>query len=75
MTAVTRGLAGPNVALGQGFPSVIVLFPFLLLSGSKDEALEHFRWVEEYGNREFVECKLAVAELARMNKLNSPGQP
>jgi tetratricopeptide (TPR) repeat protein len=47
----------------------------LLISGSKEEALELFRWVEEYGNREFVEYKLAVAELTRMNVLNTPGQP
>ena len=42
----------------------------LLLSGSKDQALEHFRWVEEYGNREFVEYKLAVAELKKLKSNN-----
>lgn len=47
----------------------------LLLSGSKDQALEHFRWVEEYGNREFVEYKLAVAELKRTNSDSNSNQP
>jgi tetratricopeptide (TPR) repeat protein len=47
----------------------------LLLSGSNDRAVEHFRWVEEYGNREFVEYKLAVAELGRMGDRRIPDLP
>lgn len=37
----------------------------LLLSGSRQEALEHFQWVKEYGNRLFVEYKLAKAEISQ----------
>ncbi len=36
-----------------------------LLSGSRQEAMEHFQWVKEYGNRLFVEYKLAIAEMGR----------
>jgi tetratricopeptide (TPR) repeat protein len=47
----------------------------LLLSGSKEEALEHFRWVEEYGNRDFVEYKLAEEELSRADNQSIPARP
>ena len=38
----------------------------LALKGKIKEALEHFSWVREYGNRQFVEYKFALAELKRM---------
>lgn len=38
----------------------------LLLSGKREEALDNFKWVKEYGNRNFVEYPLAVGEMARL---------
>ncbi|HEX8748150.1 MAG TPA: hypothetical protein VF717_13330 [Pyrinomonadaceae bacterium] len=38
----------------------------LSLSGRRDEALEHLRWVRDKGNKDFVEYPLALAELARL---------
>ncbi len=43
------------------------------LSGKRDEALEHFNWVREYGNRQFVEYPIALAEIKRLtNQLAAP---
>jgi tetratricopeptide (TPR) repeat protein len=36
------------------------------LSGKTEEAVEHFKWVKEYGNRSFVEYPLALGELKRL---------
>ncbi len=38
----------------------------LMLSGKREEALDNFKWVKEYGNRNFVEYPLAVSEMARL---------
>ena len=38
----------------------------LSLSGKKEDALPHLRWVKEYGNRNFIEYPLAVLELHRL---------
>jgi tetratricopeptide (TPR) repeat protein len=38
----------------------------LLLTGKSQEALDNFKWVKEYGNRNFVEYPLAVSEMARL---------
>jgi tetratricopeptide (TPR) repeat protein len=40
----------------------------LALKGKTAEALEHFSWVREYGNRHFVEYHFALAELERIEK-------
>lgn len=38
----------------------------LLLKDQKDEAVSHFKWVREHGNRNFVEYTLASIELNRL---------
>src|SRR5262249_26239873 len=38
----------------------------LMLTGRTDEAIEHFRWVQEHGNKDFGEYLIAVAELKRL---------
>ncbi|OLE56068.1 MAG: hypothetical protein AUG51_00100 [Acidobacteria bacterium 13_1_20CM_3_53_8] len=38
----------------------------LSLSGNRERAAEHLRWVRENGNRNFVEYPLALAELSRI---------
>lgn len=38
----------------------------LSLSGNREEALTHLRWVRENGNRNFVEYALALAEIERL---------
>jgi lipoprotein NlpI len=38
----------------------------LLLSGETDAALLHLRWVAEHGNKNFVEYRLSLAELKRL---------
>ncbi len=38
----------------------------LLLSGSRQEALEHFQWIAEFGNRHFVEYHMSREEMKRM---------
>lgn len=40
----------------------------LSLSGRREEALEHLRWVRDKGNKNFVEYPLALAELARLGE-------
>ena len=35
----------------------------LLLKDQKEDALSHFRWVKEHGNKNFVEYKLALIQL------------
>jgi len=37
-------------------------------TGKRDEALAHFRWVKERGNKQFYEYPLALAELDRLEK-------
>jgi tetratricopeptide (TPR) repeat protein len=37
-----------------------------LQAGRRDEALTHFRWVRDRGDRGYTEYRLAVAELARL---------
>lgn len=44
----------------------------LSLSGKKDEALTHLRWVKEYGNGQFVEYPLAITEIARIEARSAP---
>ena len=44
----------------------------LALKGKTKEALEHFSWVLEYGNRQFVEYKFALAEVKRMEDAGKP---
>lgn len=39
----------------------------LILNGKRDEALSHFNWVTEHGNKKFYEYALTLAELARIN--------
>ncbi len=36
-----------------------------LISGHRDKALEHLRWVNENGNRTFIEYTLSRMELKR----------
>ena len=38
----------------------------LSLTGKRDEALAHLRWVKENGNKQFYEYPLALAELSRL---------
>lgn len=38
----------------------------LALNGETQAALEHFRWVKDNGNKDFVEYPLALAEIARL---------
>jgi hypothetical protein len=40
-------------------------------TGHKDEALVHLRWVAEHGNKDFLEYRLARAELARLGELSA----
>ncbi|HEX8494347.1 MAG TPA: tetratricopeptide repeat protein [Pyrinomonadaceae bacterium] len=40
----------------------------LSLSGNKEAAIPHLRWVRENGNQNFVEYPLALAELSRIEK-------
>ena len=40
----------------------------LSLTGRREEALLHLRWVKENGNQNFVEYPLALAELGRLAK-------
>ena len=47
----------------------------LLLKDQKEEALAHFRWVKENGNRSFVEYKMAVAELGRIEAEGASSKP
>jgi lipoprotein NlpI len=37
-----------------------------LLKDQKDEAVSHFKWVTEHGNKSFVEYILASIELSRI---------
>jgi lipoprotein NlpI len=46
----------------------------LLLKDQKDGALQHFRWVREHGNRNFVEYTMAVIELSRLES-GTPSKP
>lgn len=39
----------------------------LSLAGKRDEALTHLKWVQEHGNKGFVESTLASNELARLD--------
>ena len=45
----------------------------LLLKDQKEDALTHFRWVKEHGNKNFVEYKLALIQLN--NAANSGASP
>ena len=38
----------------------------LALEGKKEEAVQHFKWVQENGNQNFVEYPLALMELSRI---------
>ncbi len=38
------------------------------LSGKRDDALMHLRWVKENGNKGFIEYPLALAELSRIER-------
>ena len=40
----------------------------LMLKGDRDSALEHLRWVRDKGNRNFVEYRMAVAEISRLEQ-------
>jgi tetratricopeptide (TPR) repeat protein len=40
----------------------------LSLSGNREAAIQHLRWVKENGNQRFVEYPLALAELSRLEK-------
>jgi lipoprotein NlpI len=40
----------------------------LSLSGKRDEALAHLRWVKDNGNKGFIEYALAAAEFNRMGE-------
>ncbi len=40
----------------------------LLLKNKNDEAIKHFEWVKEYGNKRFFEYPLAVEELKRSGR-------
>jgi lipoprotein NlpI len=46
----------------------------LALSGQRNEALPHLRWVKDNGNKRFIEYILAVRELDRLEPA-PPGQP
>jgi lipoprotein NlpI len=46
----------------------------LSLSGRRDEALTHLRWVRDNGNKRFVEYTFAMAELRRLESA-APAQP
>jgi hypothetical protein len=39
--------------------------------GRVEDAREYFIWVRDYGDRRFVECTLAVAELSRDSGVSS----
>ncbi|HWN08293.1 MAG TPA: tetratricopeptide repeat protein [Pyrinomonadaceae bacterium] len=39
----------------------------LSLSGNRDEAMPHLKWVKESGNRNFVEYNLALSEIERLD--------
>ena len=44
--------------------------------GRKEEALAHFRWVNEHGTPGFIECTIALAESDRLEAKPSPaGRP
>lgn len=43
----------------------------LMLKGRNEEALQHFRWVREHGNRRFVEYNLAAIEIERLSQGSS----
>lgn len=40
----------------------------LSLTGKRDEAITHLRWVKEKGNKHFYEYPVATAELERLEK-------
>ena len=40
----------------------------LIGSGKQPEGLSHLRWVEEKGNKDFVEYNLALTELNRLRR-------
>jgi tetratricopeptide (TPR) repeat protein len=41
-------------------------------AGRRDEALSHFRWVRDRGDKTFFEYRLAIAELARLESRAEP---
>ncbi|HMF57391.1 MAG TPA: tetratricopeptide repeat protein [Pyrinomonadaceae bacterium] len=43
----------------------------LMLKGRNEEAVQHFRWVREHGNRRFVEYNLAAIEIERLGQRSS----
>ena len=47
----------------------------LLLKDQKEEALPHFRWVKEHGNKSFVEYKLTVIQLASLENGGTSFKP
>jgi lipoprotein NlpI len=45
------------------------------LKGRTEEALAHFRWVQQYGNPAFSEYVIALAELERLEQSGKMPQP
>jgi lipoprotein NlpI len=39
---------------------------YLLLDGKRQEAVEHFRWVQASGRKTYLQYRLALAELKRL---------